>query len=73
MVSLSGVSYGPLSEDLLRRQVDVDVVDGVVEIYYDRELRARFDKASGDRLPLDDDGESVDQGVLESTSESLMS
>jgi N utilization substance protein A len=73
MVTLSGSSYGPLSEDLLRRQVDVDVVDGVVEIYYDRELRARFDKATGDRLPLDDDDESLGQAVLESTSESLMS
>ena len=72
MVSLGGASYGPLSEDLLRRQVDVDVIDGVVEIYYDRELRARFDKATGDRLPLDDD-DSLDQGVLEPTSESLMS
>ncbi|MGB3306642.1 MAG: transcription termination factor NusA [Thermomicrobiales bacterium] len=58
MVSLGGMSYGPLSDDLLRRQVDVDIVNGVVEVYYDRELRARFDRASGDRLPLDDDLES---------------
>jgi N utilization substance protein A len=54
MVSISGKSYGPLSEDLIRRQVDVDIQNGVVEVYYDRELRARFDQESGDRLPLDD-------------------
>jgi len=54
MVSISGKSYGPLSEELIRRQVDVDVQNGVVEVYYDRELRARFDQESGDRLPLDE-------------------
>jgi N utilization substance protein A len=55
MVSLAGNSYGPLSADLTRRQVDVDIRDGVVEVYYERELRARFDQASGERLPLADD------------------
>jgi N utilization substance protein A len=54
MVNISGKSYGPLSEDLIRRQVDVDIQNGVVEVYYDRELRARFDQESGERLPLDD-------------------
>lgn len=54
MVTAAGGSYGPLSEDLNRRQVDVDLRDGVVEVYYDRELRARFDQASSERLPLDD-------------------
>lgn len=55
MVSVSGHSYGPLSEDLLRRQVDVDIRNGVVEVYYERELRARFDQATGERLPLDEE------------------
>ncbi|MDP8908151.1 MAG: transcription termination factor NusA [Chloroflexota bacterium] len=54
MVTLAGNTYGPLSADLARRQVDVDVRDGVVEVYYERELRARFDQVSGERLPLDD-------------------
>lgn len=58
MVALSGKSYGPLSDDLLRRQVDVDIQDGVVEIFYERELRARFDRETCERLPLDDDLES---------------
>ncbi|HVL23839.1 MAG TPA: transcription termination factor NusA [Thermomicrobiales bacterium] len=54
MVSISGKSYGPLSEDLIRRQVDVDIQNDVVEVYYDRELRARFDQQTGERLPLDE-------------------
>lgn len=70
MISLSGMSYGPLSADLVRRQVDVDIVGGVVEVYYDRELRARFDQATGDRLPLDDD---ILDDEFASASEQLMS
>jgi len=54
MVSINDMSYGPLSEELVRRQVDVDIVDGVVEIFYDRELRARFDQETGEELPLDE-------------------
>jgi N utilization substance protein A len=71
MVAVSGGSFGPLSEDLLRRQVDVDIVEGIVEIYYDRELRARFDQATGNRLPLDDSEEVA--GEYASASEQLMS
>lgn len=71
MIALSGMSYGPLSADLVRRQVDVDIVAGVVEVYYDRELRARFDQATGDRLPLDD-GELLDDEFAPA-SEQLMS
>lgn len=48
-------TYGPLSEDLVRRQVDVDIQKGVIEVYYERELRARFDQESGDELDLDGD------------------
>jgi N utilization substance protein A len=57
MFEANGVTYGPLSEDLIRRQVDVDIQDGVVEVFYERELRARFDQASGERLPLDEANE----------------
>jgi len=56
MVTLSGMSYGPVSEDLVRRQVDVDVNDGVVEVYYDRELRARYNQVTAELLPLDGTG-----------------
>lgn len=54
-VSINDVSYGPLPEELLRRQVDVDIVDGVIEVYYERELRARYNQESGEELPLDDE------------------
>jgi N utilization substance protein A len=53
-ISISGKTYGPLSEDLIRRQVDVDIKRGVVEVYYERDLRARFDQETGELLPLDD-------------------
>lgn len=66
MVIVNEQSYGPLSEDLVRRQVDVDMNDGVVEIYYERELRARFDQVSGQRLPLDEADE-TDYSTLSST------
>lgn len=55
MINVSGTNYGPLTDDLLRRQVDVDIASGVVEVYYERELRARFNQASAEQLSLDDD------------------
>jgi N utilization substance protein A len=55
MINVSGRNYGPLSDDLLRRQVDVDIISGVVEVYYERELRARFDQVTGAELSLDGD------------------
>jgi N utilization substance protein A len=55
MINVSGRNYGPLSDDLLRRQVDVDIASGVVEVYYERELRARFDQMTGAELSLDGD------------------
>jgi N utilization substance protein A len=66
MVNLIGTSYGPLSEELFRRQVDVEIKDGVVEIYYDRDLRARFDQLTAELLPLDAT-EQVGEAELETT------
>lgn len=54
MFSISGRKFGPLPADLARMSVDVDLRDGVLEVYYDRELRARFDFETGQELPLDD-------------------
>lgn len=54
-VNVNDIVYGPVDEELNRRQVDVDIVDGVVEVYYERELRHRYDQASGEELGLDDD------------------
>jgi N utilization substance protein A len=53
--TVAGKTYGPLDEELARRQVDVDINKGVVEVFYERELRARFDQESGEELPLDED------------------
>lgn len=69
MVMINDQSYGPLSDDLLRRQVDVDIQNGVVEVYYDRDLRARFDQESGERLPLDEMDE-MDIGAVSSSGSS---
>jgi N utilization substance protein A len=53
--TVAGKTYGPVDEDLARRQVDVDITKGVVEVYYERDLRARFDQETGEELPLDDE------------------
>jgi hypothetical protein len=34
--------------------VDVDVRQSALEVYYNRELRARFNLETGELLPLDD-------------------
>jgi transcription termination/antitermination protein NusA len=54
MVAVREQEYGPLPDDLIGMSVDVDVVDEVLEVYYNRALRARFDVTSGDQLPLDE-------------------
>ncbi len=68
MINVSGTNYGPLSDDLLRRQVDVDIASGVVEVYYERELRARFDQATAAELSLDDDVAEVETEAKAETS-----
>ncbi|WP_448574730.1 transcription termination factor NusA [Thermomicrobium sp.] len=47
--------FGPLPSDLVLKSVDVEIVNGVVNVYYDRELRARYDFETGRELPLTDD------------------
>ncbi|MBA2753170.1 MAG: transcription termination/antitermination protein NusA [Chloroflexia bacterium] len=54
MVMVRDRAYGPLPDDLVRMSVDVEILDPVIEVYWNRELRARFDVASGDSLSLDD-------------------
>lgn len=54
-INVNDVSYGPLDEDLARLQVDVDIVDGVVEVYYNREMRHRFNQSTGEELGLEDE------------------
>lgn len=43
---------GPLPDDLVGMSVDVELEDGVVMVYYNRDLRARFDLEAGEQLPL---------------------
>ena len=53
-VSVREHDFGPLSEDLIGMSVDVDIANDVLEVYYNRALRARFNVESGEQLPLDD-------------------
>jgi N utilization substance protein A len=54
MVSVRDKEYGPLPEDLIGMSADVEISGDVLEVYYNRTLRARFDVESGDQLPLDE-------------------
>jgi N utilization substance protein A len=53
-ISVRGRTFGPLSPDLVGMAVDVDLRDDALEVFYNRELRARFVFATGEPLPLDD-------------------
>jgi len=53
-VSVRDREYGPLDADLINMSVDVDLKDGVLEVYYNRDLRARYDVETGEKLPLDE-------------------
>jgi N utilization substance protein A len=54
MVAVREQEFGPLPDELIGMSVDVDIADGVLEVYYNRELRARFNVESGEKLPLDE-------------------
>ena len=47
--------FGPLPDDLIGMSVDVELVDGIVNVHYNRDLRARFDFETGELLPLYDE------------------
>ncbi|MBX6754124.1 transcription termination factor NusA [Thermorudis peleae] len=51
-ISVREREFGPLPSDLIMKSVDVELVNGVVNVYYDRELRARYDFETGRALPL---------------------
>jgi transcription termination/antitermination protein NusA len=54
MISIRDREYGPLEPSLVGMSVDVEVRDDTLEVYYNRDLRARFDVESGRELPLDE-------------------
>ncbi len=55
MISVRDREFGPLDADLVGMSVDVEVVENVLNVYYSREIRAKFDYDSGEALPLYDD------------------
>ena len=54
VISVRDREFGPLSPDLAGMSVDFEVRDDALEVYYNRELRARFAYDTGEPLPLDD-------------------
>ena len=54
-ISVRDREFGPLSPDLVGMSVDVEVLDNILNVYYSREIRAKFDYDSGEELPLYDD------------------
>ena len=52
-IDVQGVPFGPLPERLVGMSVDVEKVGNDIEVFYNRELRARFNATSGEELPLD--------------------
>lgn len=55
MIEVKGRTFGPLPNDLVRKSVDVDIRGQALEVYYNRELRKRYEFATGEELPLDEE------------------
>ena len=62
--------FGPLTPDLVGMSVDVEVRGDALEVYYNRDLRARYDFATGAELPLDDIGEKSSKQLSSAASSS---
>ncbi len=54
MITISGREFGPLPPQLAGLSADVELEDGVLNVYYNRELQARF-TLENQPLPLHDD------------------
>jgi transcription termination/antitermination protein NusA len=54
-ISVRERTFGPLDPDLVGMSVDVDVRGPALEVFYNRDLRHRFDFETGDALSLDDE------------------
>jgi len=53
-IEVRGKTFGPLDPSLVNLAVDVDIVGGVLEVFWNRDLRHRFDVESGEELSLDE-------------------
>ncbi|MER3437941.1 MAG: transcription termination/antitermination protein NusA [Chloroflexota bacterium] len=53
-ISVRERTFGPLPASLIGMSVDVELRGDVLEVYYNRELRARYNFATGKELPLDE-------------------
>ncbi|MBA2597436.1 MAG: transcription termination/antitermination protein NusA [Chloroflexia bacterium] len=54
-IAVRDKSFGPLDPDLVGMSVDVDMVGPALEVFYNRNLRHRFDFESGAPLSLEDE------------------
>jgi N utilization substance protein A len=54
-ISVREKTFGPLSPDLVGMSVDVDLRGPVLEVFYNRELRHRYEFETGEPLGLDDE------------------
>jgi transcription termination/antitermination protein NusA len=54
MISIREREFGPLDPSLVGMSVDVEIRGDALEVYYNRDLKARFDVESGSQLPLDE-------------------
>ena len=61
MISVRDREYGPLDPSLVDMSVDVEVRGDALEVYYNRELRARYNLSDGALLPLDEVALSVEE------------
>ncbi|MGE3798129.1 MAG: transcription termination factor NusA [Thermomicrobiales bacterium] len=54
MISIRDREFGPLDPSLVGMSVDVEMRGEALEVYYNRDLRARYEIESGKPLPLDE-------------------
>ena len=54
-ISVRDRTFGPLESDLIGMSVDVDMRGPTLEVFYNRDLRHRFDFETGETLSLEDE------------------
>lgn len=54
-ISVRDRTFGPLAPELVGMSVDVDVRGPALEVFYNRDLRHRYDFETGEALSLDDE------------------